>query len=293
MLKLLATAVVGLVLLAPKAPAAEEMDVLHIVVALHNHVIGDEPGSYFTHYWGTGPTRKLTKGLKAALTAQAEGGGAAAVNEEAHADASRRDVVDFEHFPPGPLSTGFSTARTGGGLSGAWEIREDPSAPSGSKVLAQTSADATNYRFPVCVYDQVTARDLAVSVKFKPLSGKVDQAGGLVWRYQDKDNYYVVRANALEDNVVLYKVENGKRSDLKPVGAGWFTYGKKTDVPSGKWSELHVVARGNRFEVSLNGASLFIVADDTFADSGRVGLWTKADSVTSFDDLTVQILDAR
>ena len=254
-----AAAVVSLVLLAPEAPADEEVDALHI-----------------------GPPARAQASVGSGADAHA-----------AHAATSRRHLVDFERFLPGPLSTGFSTARTGTGLAGAWEVREDPNAPSGSKVLRQTSADPTSYRFPVCVYDPLTLTDGEISVRFKPLSGEVDQAGGIVWRYRDEDNYYVVRANALEDNVVLYKMEHGKRSDLKPVGAGWFTYGEKADVPSGKWSELHVVARGSRFEVSLNGAALFVVDDDTFAGSGKVGLWTKADSVTSFDDLTVQILDAR
>lgn len=201
----------------------------------------------------------------------------------------RRGVVDFEGDAAGSPPTGFSTVRTGKGSPGAWEIRDDPNE---SKVLVQTSADATNYRFPVCVYDLVTLADGDFSVRFKPLSGEVDQAGGIVWRYQDKDNYYVVRANALEDNVVLYKMENGKRSDLKPVGAGWFTYGKKVKVPLGDWSELRVVARGSRFEVSLGGKELFVVDDRTFGAPGRVGVWTKADSVTAFDDLRITPLDA-
>lgn len=171
-------------------------------------------------------------------------------------------------------------------------IRQDPTAPSSEHVLTQTSADTTNYRFPVCIYDSVTAKDVEVSVRFKPLSGTVDQAGGLVWRYTDQDNYYVVRANALEDNVVLYKIEKGKRSDLKPVGAGLFSYGKKVTVPGGQWNTLQVSVRGNRFAVSLNGEHVFDVEDDTFKDAGKVGLWTKADSVTSFDDLKIRTSDA-
>ncbi|MEW6298643.1 MAG: family 16 glycoside hydrolase [Thermodesulfobacteriota bacterium] len=196
-------------------------------------------------------------------------------------------TLDFEAFEPGRTPAGFSTALTGGGGPVSWIIQEDQTAPSGGRVLAQTSADGTSFRFPLCVYDNFRAKDVVVSVKFKPLSGKVDQAAGIVWRYQDKDNYYIVRANALEDNVVLYKVENGKRTDLKPVGAGLFAYGKKTSVPSGQWSELRVAAEGNRFEVSVNGDSLFAVEDNTFTESGKVGLWTKADSVTLFDDLQI------
>ena len=108
----------------------------------------------------------------------------------------------------------------------------------------------------------------------------------MVWRYQNEDNYYIVRANALEDNVVLYKVENGKRTDLAVKGEGR-TYGKKADVPAGQWSTLRVVATGPRFEVHFNGTKLYEVEDATFKQAGKVGVWTKADSVTQFDDLTI------
>jgi len=156
-------------------------------------------------------------------------------------------TLDFEAFELGKPPVGFSTALTGGGGPVSWVIQQDTTAPSGGKVLVQTSADATSYRFPLCVHDNFTAKDVEVSVKFKPIAGKVDQAAGIVWRYKDKDNYYIVRANALENNVVLYKVENGKRTDLKPLDAGLFAYGKKTTVLSGQWSELRVAAKGNRF----------------------------------------------
>ncbi len=198
-------------------------------------------------------------------------------------------TLDFDHMDAQIAPVGFTQARTGRGGTGAWEIMEDNTAPSGKKVLAQTSSDPTNYRFPLCIYDAFEARDVDLSVSFKPLSGTVDQAAGLVWRYQDPDNYYVVRANALEENVVLYKVENGKRSDLKPQGS-WFAYGKDAPVPLGVWSSLRVLVRSNTFSVSLNGEHLFDVEDDTFPQAGKVGLWTKADSVTLFDTLTARSL---
>jgi hypothetical protein len=198
-------------------------------------------------------------------------------------------TVDFDRMEAHSAPVGFTQARTGRGSTGAWEVREDNTAPSGKKVLAQTSSDPTNYRFPLCIYDAFEARDVDLRVFFKPLSGRVDQAAGLVWRYQDTDNYYVVRANALEGNVVLYKVENGKRSDLKPQGA-WFAYGKDAPVPLGVWSSLRVVVRSNTFSVWLNGNPLFDVEDETFTSAGRLGLWTKADSVTLFDTLTARSL---
>jgi hypothetical protein len=123
-------------------------------------------------------------------------------------------------------------------------------------------------------------------VRFKAVSGKVDQAAGLVWRYRDENNYYLVRANALEDNVVLYKVENGKRTDLPVKGEGR-TYGKKAEVPNAQWSALRVVVNGPLFQVYFNGSKLYEVEDTTFTQAGKVGVWTKADSVTQFDDLTV------
>ncbi len=139
---------------------------------------------------------------------------------------------------------------------------------------------------PLCVYEGFTGRDVDVNVRYKPVSGKEDQAAGIVWRYRDSNNYYIVRANANENNVVLYKVENGIRTDLPLVGQGR-TYGAKDKIPSGEWSTLRIVAKGSRFEVYSNGRKLFEVEDSTFPEAGKVGLWTKADSVTLFDDLTI------
>jgi hypothetical protein len=152
--------------------------------------------------------------------------------------------------------------------------------------LAQTDADSTSYRFPLAVFNDITASDVDISVRFRPVTGRVDQAAGLVWRYRDANNYYIVRANALEGNVVLYKVENGKRSDLPLKGSGR-TYGKKAQVPKNTWSVLGLTVRGSSFTVSLNGQGLFEVEDTTFTGAGKAGLWTKADSVTYFDDLTI------
>jgi hypothetical protein len=200
-------------------------------------------------------------------------------------------VIDFENATVGTLPTAFSTTLTGGGGPVAWTIQEDASSPSGPKVLVQTSRDDTRQRYPLCVYEPFSARDVDLSVRFKPISGKVDQAAGLVFRYRDARNYYIVRANALEGNVVLYKVADGQRSDLKPVGAGLLDYGKKVPVPSQTWGTLRVVARGGRFSVHLNGTHLFDVEDATFPDAGKIALWTKADSVTAFDALAIEALD--
>lgn len=195
-------------------------------------------------------------------------------------------VYNFDKDTTGKLPSQFHGALTGKGAAGTWEVKADSSAPSQPNVLAQTSTDKTSYRFPLGIADEGSFLNLDLSVRFKPISGEVDRAAGLVWRLKDANNYYIVRANALENNVVLYKVENGKRTDLPLKGEGR-TYGKKASVPSAQWSELRVVAGGNLFEVFLNGAKLYEVEDNTFTEAGKVGLWTKADSVTYFDDLKV------
>ncbi len=203
-----------------------------------------------------------------------------------HAQAPR--TVTFDQDKVGAPPQGFSTGLTGQGKPGVWVVMKDPASPDRGNVLAQTDADPTGYRFPVCVLDDVSAKDVDLSVMFKPISGKGDQAAGLVWRYKDANNYYIVRSNAIENNVVLYKVQNGKRSDLPLKGLGR-TYGQKVPVPSGQWGTLRVTATGNLFTVFLNGKQLFEVEDPTFPDAGKVGVWTKADSVTYFDDLTVTV----
>ncbi|MGH9161741.1 MAG: family 16 glycoside hydrolase [Vicinamibacteraceae bacterium] len=197
--------------------------------------------------------------------------------------AAETRTVDFSADTVGQPPQGFAFGHTAKvGRPGKWVIQAD----GGNKVLAQTDDDDTRSRFPVAVLTDITTADVDLTVRFKPISGRVDQAAGLVWRYQDEDHYYIVRANALEENVVLYKVEGGRRTDLPLKGEGR-TYGKETKVPGGEWSTLRVVANGPRFEVYFNDAKLYEVEDTTFTQGGKVGLWTKADSVTQFDDLTV------
>ena len=142
------------------------------------------------------------------------------------AQTSSRRVIDFEFDKAGTAPAGFTFGLTGSGRPGAWSVRKDDASVDRGNVLAQTDADSTSYRFPVAVVEDITSTDVDLSVRFRPVSGGVDQAAGLVWRYRDANNYYIVRANALEGNVVLYKVENGKRTDLPVKGSGR-TYGKK------------------------------------------------------------------
>jgi hypothetical protein len=202
---------------------------------------------------------------------------------------AQAQTFSFDDQKPGESPKGMTCALTGKGRPGSWKVLADTTAPSAPNVLAQTDDDSTGYRFPVCVAEGPSATDLDLSVRFRPVSGSSDQAAGLVWRYRDADNYYIVRANALENNVVLYKVESGRRTDL-PLESEGRTYGKKVNVPSGAWSTLAVRVKGSLFEVALNGTKLYDVEDSTFTGPGRIGVWTKADSVTHFDDLRLTIV---
>ncbi|MGI9071781.1 MAG: family 16 glycoside hydrolase [Bryobacteraceae bacterium] len=125
------------------------------------------------------------------------------------------------------------------------------------------------------------------SVAFKAVDGSIDQAAGIVWRYQDSNNYYIVRANALENNVVLYKVENGTRTSIAPKGLPSRSYGVKYQIPKGRWNNLQVTFKGATFTILFNHERLFEAEDRTFQKPGKIGLWTKADSVTYFDEFTI------
>lgn len=202
--------------------------------------------------------------------------------------AAQAEKVCFDDQAIGAAPVGFTIAMTGSGSQATWIVRKAPGDQAGNVVM-QTSVDGDSYRFPLLIYDKVSAVDLDLSVKFQAISGALDQSAGLVWRYQDANNYYIVRANALEDNVVLYKVEDGRRTDLPLRGQGR-TYGAMAPVLKNDWNSLSVSVRGDVFTVSLNGNHLFAIEDRTFSGSGRVGLWTKADSVTMFDDLTITVV---
>ncbi len=189
--------------------------------------------------------------------------------------------LTFDNDQPGKPPTGFSFALTGRGKSGNWVVLSDTTAPSKPNVLAQTDMDETDYRFPLCVFDGLTAKDVDVSVRFKPVKGSVDQAGGIVWRYKDKNSYYILRANALEDNFRIYRVVGGQRRQFDGVNV---------KVTSNEWHTIRVRSVGNRFEAYFDGKKLIDATDNTFSNAGKVGLWTKADSYTLFDDFTVKDL---
>jgi hypothetical protein len=185
---------------------------------------------------------------------------------------------DFEDATAGKLPSGWTAAKTGEGPGSVWKVIEDSSAPRGPKVLAQTSPEGPNPLFNLCIADESGFTDLDLSVSFKAVMGETDQGGGPVWRYKDAKNYYIARMNPLEDNFRVYKVVAGKRSQLGSV---------EVEAAAGKWHTIRVVHKGNQIQCYLNGKLHLDVKDDTFKGAGKIGLWTKADAVTSFDELTV------
>jgi hypothetical protein len=189
--------------------------------------------------------------------------------------------LDVPRMPVGASPVGFNFARTGGGATGQWRVVEDPTA-LGGKAVAQVSQDRTDYRFPLAIYQPLSAKDVEATVRFKPVEGRIDQAGGIAVRLTSPEDYYVVRANALEDNVRFYKVVHGRRIQLEGI-----------DIPvlGGQWHMLGLRAEGNRFTVSYDGRVVFAAFDDTYSDTGQVALWTKADSVTLFDTIAITPLE--
>lgn len=195
-----------------------------------------------------------------------------------------RDTVEpFDAVAAGRLPGGWTAAITGEGVP-CWTVERDTTAFSPPQVLRQSGV-VPKPAFPLCLVERSALQDGFVETRFRTVSGEIDQAAGLVWRARDAANYYVCRANALEDNVVLYKVQDGQRQALDILGRTG-GYGVEAKVPPAVWHTLRVEFVGSRFRVGLDGRHLFEVEDATFGDAGRVGLWTKADSVTVFDDFT-------
>ncbi|HEY2015523.1 MAG TPA: hypothetical protein VGH38_18585 [Bryobacteraceae bacterium] len=193
--------------------------------------------------------------------------------------ASTGTVINFDTAPLGKTPPGWTVAQTHRGGAPQWEIRRDQTAATQPYVLAQVSSDATNDRFPLAIFDSLNLRDGDVSVRIKPVTGRGDRGGGLVWRYKDENNYYLVQTNAIERNVQAFKVQDGRRIPLLS--------GVTHEIPTNAWTILKVSARGNRFQVYLDHRRILQGQDSTFSGPGKVGLCTEGDSVTYFDDFRV------
>jgi hypothetical protein len=180
------------------------------------------------------------------------------------------ETINFDSYSPGALPPAWTCGVTGSGGS-RWTVEPGADAPSPPNIVKQSGVGD----FPWCALKSASVADGYVEVKFKALSGRSDQAGGVVWRWKDGNNYYVARANALENNVSLYYTTNGRRNTIKYVDA---------PVPKNTWQTLRVDFAGKSIKVSLNGKTYIDVQDSRISGAGAVGMWTKADSVTAFDD---------
>ena len=198
--------------------------------------------------------------------------------EEREEENENETVFNFDTGAVGQLPPGWSNRKTGKGGLGKWVVMADPTAPSKPNVLAQTSKENPGYHFNVAVAEKTNFSNVEIELKFKAIDGQEDQGGGPVWRYQDADNYYVCRANPLESNYRFYKVVNGNRKQLATV---------RVEIPSKVWHSLKVKNVGNHIQCWYDGKLYLDTLDDTFK-SGKVGLWTKADAVTWFDDFKVE-----
>jgi hypothetical protein len=186
-------------------------------------------------------------------------------------------VVNFDGYKIGQAPPGWTVA---GSVKGTgWEVVKDRTAPTQPYVLAEVSADPADTHPPLAILNDLTTRDADVSVRIKPVSGRSGLAGGVVWRYRDENNYYYARANAIENTVSVFKVENGR-----PVP---ILEGIKHPIPANSWSILKVSVRGPRFQVFVDHRRVLEGQDKTFSAPGRVGLWTNIDSVIYFDDFRV------
>ena len=187
-------------------------------------------------------------------------------------------VFNFDKDAEGALPKGWSSAKTGRGGLGKWAVVKDDSAPSKPNVVAQMSKENLGYHFSIAIADETLYSDVEIELMLKAVDGQEDQGGGPVWRYVDADNYYVCRANPLENNFRVYKVVDGDRRQLQSV---------KLTIPSNQWHVLKIKNTGNHIQCWLNGILYLDVEDDTFKE-GKVGLWIKADAITYFDDVEVE-----
>lgn len=185
----------------------------------------------------------------------------------------------FDRHAVGRSPAGWRVAQTNPGKApAAWEVIADPTAPSQPNALAITRTENVRHTYNLAIAEKTSFKDLDVSVSLKAVSGKEDQGGGPIWRCVDENNYYICRINPLETNFRVYKVVNAKRTQLQSV---------EVETETGRWYTLRVVMIDNHIECYLDGRKMLDVTDETFTQAGKVGLWTKADAATCFDDLIV------
>jgi len=189
-------------------------------------------------------------------------------------------MIPIDKMTVGTMPADFESARTGQGGPAQWVVVDDATATA-SRAIEQSSTDRTDNRFPLAIYQPVNTKNVEVTLRFKPIAGRVDRAGGIAVRLTSPDDYYLVRANALEDNVRFYRIVKGRRQQLATANV---------KVASNQWHTLGLRAENDRFTVTFDGKTLHSTNDRTFTGAGRVALWTKSDSVTRFDQISIQVL---
>jgi hypothetical protein len=187
--------------------------------------------------------------------------------------------LDLKDAKTGELPKGWKAAKTGEGAGSVWKVIDDSTAPSGGKALAQVSPDGPKPLFNLCIAEATKFTNVDVSVALKANAGKIDQGGGLIWRCQDADNYYLARWNPLEDNFRVYKVEKGNRSELGSADV---------KLPKDAWHVVRSIQKGGTIRCYLDGKLYLEVKDETFRGAGKIGLWSKADAQTAFAELKAE-----
>ena len=189
-------------------------------------------------------------------------------------------VISFNDMTTGQPPLGFTTGLGGTGASSIWRIEDDARAPRG-KVLIQKSTDSSSMRYPICMYDSIRTLNADVTTTFNIVSGKIDQVAGIALRVTDEGNYYLARASAKDNAVTLSRFVGGSGSDLTSTSV---------KVPAGTWQTLRFKIDRERLTVYLNGQQVIEWSDNRHTREGRVGLWTRADAVTMFDDLSITVM---
>ncbi len=215
----------------------------------------------------------LALGVLAGLACAVHGGAGDRDTAASAAAAPQEKTWSFDADPVGRVAAGWTN------VTGTWQVVADPTAPSRPNVLAQVSKEHTGSHFSVVVADGPEFKDVEITVREKGVAGQEDQGGGPVWRYQDIKNYYIARHNNLETNYRVYRVVDGRRIQLGSADL---------KAPTGSWHELKVTMKGNHIQCFFDGRKHVDVRDDTFVKPGKVGLWTKADAQTYFDDVIVK-----
>lgn len=203
----------------------------------------------------------------------------ALISEKTDGEVPGKEILlDFDHFETGPVPNDFLPVLSGEGKAVNWEIRSEPTARSSPNILALISTEEGNVHFPLLLYNKFTAKNAEIRAYFKAVSGKIDQAAEIIARYQDEKHFYVVQASAFENKVQLSKVVGDARQLINSANA---------PVTSGKWHEIQLSVHDTHFQVCFDGTPLFEAEDDTYQRAGKVGVATKSDGVTVFDDLRI------